>query len=625
MAWNKMGGFLGKKPKKNRIFIKSLLVFTLCLYFAFGSYRLTKFFTTDEHYWIHERILQYWQAVHHQEWEKTMINDKPGIALAYVSGIGLFWELHPDLYVEKIAKHVTKYDTDHTERLNLIFRLPILIFNGLFSFFFFWIIQKITGSDWIALWSAMLILLSPVLLGISRVVNPDSLLWVFSSASLFSFLAYLKLDKKKYATLSALFLGAAILSKYTAVILFPFFFAALIYKYLSNFHGWESQNKIKNNLGKLLAAYFAIIAASLIMFALLMPAIMFGKIFYYQKTIADIFSQLKTIFFIIVSVSALLLADAYFLKNFLTKFVFKWLEKSKKIWVRAVYFILAAVFIFVLINWITNQGIINLENIPFDTRRDSEFTDLPFYQKMILEFYPVVFSLPPLVILSLLYIWIKSLFKESRLNDVLFLLSSFVVIYYLAVIKNDLLATVRYSIMVYPLLISIAAVGIHDFWKSFAKGKARAYFLSIAIIITSITSLWKTSPFYFNYTNFLLPEKYLITGSWGEGGYEAAQHLNSLPNAENLTVWADYSGVCEFFKGTCIKLYDISDHNYLIDYYVLTRRGEIKYEPSRPRWRKPGYIDAYKYYGRNDPDWSLYINNRPGNFIKIFKADAEAS
>jgi len=602
-------------------FPKIILVLALCFYFIFGSYRLTKFFTTDEHYWIHERILQYWQGIKRLDWKMTLINDKPGITLAYISGLGLFAEPHPDLFIEKTEKHITQYDVANTERLNLIFRLPILIFNGLFSIFLFWIIKKNVDDAWTALLAAILILLSPVLLGISRIVNPDSLLWAFSTASILSFTAYLRFREKKYAALTLIFLAASILTKYVAVVLFPFLFIALLYHYFLNFESWERRKEIKIEMKKLVAAYFILIAGALAMFGLLMPAAIFGRLFYEEKTIIEIIAQLKIMFEIIAAVVFFAFADIYFLSAQLAKSVFAFLRRTEKIWKRLLYLILSGNFLFVLVNWMGNQLFMNFDLIPFDARRDDLFIALPLYKKFILEFYPVVFSLSPLVIIFLLYIWIRSLFKEARNGYIVFLLSLFVIIYYAAVIKNDLLATVRYSISVYPVLFILAAVGIRELWDDLKLKEHWKNWLAAGLVILSASSLWITAPFYFDYTSFLLPKKYLVTGSWGEGGYEAAQYLNSLPDAENLTVWADYSGVCEFFVGKCIKIYVFEEKHYDIDYYVLTRRGEIRYRPSRSKWRKPQFVDAYKYYGREDPDWSLYIGGRPGNFIKIFKSE----
>ena len=213
--------------KKQDFWAKIIVVLAIIIYFVFGLYNLSKFVTTDEHYWINERIIQYWQALHKQDWKMTYINDKPGITLAYISGLGLFWEPHPDLYIEKLEKHISIYNPGETLRLNFIFRLPLLIFNGLFCLFLFWLIKKVTENDWIAAFTASFILLSPILLGISRIVNPDSLLWNLSFASILSFFLYLKSEQKKFALLTTFLLGLLLITKYTSVILFPFFFHIL--------------------------------------------------------------------------------------------------------------------------------------------------------------------------------------------------------------------------------------------------------------------------------------------------------------------------------------------------------------------------------------------------------------
>jgi len=218
-----------------------ILVVSVLIFYAFGVYRLAKFETADEHYWIQERIPQYWDAVSNGKWKKTLINDKPGVTLAFISGIGMIFENHPASYA-KLEGHVNIYDPANTERLNLIFRLPLLIFSGLFCLYFFWIIKKITQNQWLALWFSIFILLSPILLGISRIINPDSLLWIFSTAAIFSFIAYLKLQEKKFIVYSALLLGFSLLSKHIASILFPFLFVLILFYILQNFKNWSEKN-----------------------------------------------------------------------------------------------------------------------------------------------------------------------------------------------------------------------------------------------------------------------------------------------------------------------------------------------------------------------------------------------
>jgi hypothetical protein len=108
----------------------------MATFFSFGLFHLGKFETTDEHLWKYERIGQYWQALAEQDWEKTYINDKPGVTVALISGIGLLREPHPEDSVHRPqpagdSRLFEAYQSDQSERVNVIFRLPILVFSAL--------------------------------------------------------------------------------------------------------------------------------------------------------------------------------------------------------------------------------------------------------------------------------------------------------------------------------------------------------------------------------------------------------------------------------------------------------------------------------------------------------------
>lgn len=608
--------------KNKKMMIRLFLFIVVVFYFLFGFYRLAKFETTDEHYWIQERIPQYWNAVLEGKWKKTLINDKPGVSLAFISGFGLLFENHPELYI-KSEKHISVYNPANTERLNAIFRLPILIFNGIFSLFFFWIIKKITQNQWLALWFSILILLSPVLLGISRIINPDSLLWVFSAATIFSFIAYLRLYEKKFIAYSSLFLGFSLLSKYIASILFPFLFILLLFHIIQNFKRWGEKNNIRKNVLNFSIGYWLTIIGSFFIFSFLFPAVIFGKDYFQQKTVITILGELKFIFPLLFSANIFILIALYLFKKDTMSIFLEKLVSMKNIFAKFVYLILSSIFVLVLVNWVLGNDFMGLSRVPFDARKDPIFSrDLATYQKVLLEFYPLVFSMSPLVVLALLFLWIKSIYGKSYFDRITFPLSLFLLAYIGASISNNLLATIRYSIMLYPLFFFLAAAGILEFLIFLPALKFKKVTASLVIIGAGFLALWFSKPFYFEYTNALLPKKYLITGSWGEGGYEAAQYLNSLPGAKDLTIWADYSGTCEFFVGKCLKIYKVNELKDGIDYYVLTRRGEIRYRPDHIRWIKnPDNVDAYKYYKKENPEWILEINDRPGDFIKIFKSE----
>ncbi len=165
----------------------------------------------------------------------------------------------------------------------------------------------------------------------------------------------------------------------------------------------------------------------------------------------------------------------------------------------------------------------------------------------------------------------------------------------------------------------LAAIGLYDLISVFSKKFAVRVLVSIFLIAVSMVSLFLAKPYYFNYTNFLLPRDKIIVGAWGYGGYEAAEYLNKFDDADKITVWTDYYGVCEFFKGKCITDQKIDLEKYQIDYYVITRRGGIRYNMGSDI--NQNSVKAGKYYTKEDPIWQLNINNRPQNYIKIFEAE----
>jgi len=246
-------------------------------------------------------------------------------------------------------------------------------------------------------------------------------------------------------------------------------------------------------------------------------------------------------------------------------------------------------------------------------------------EKYLFEFNPLVFSITPIVLFFVGFLLIRMTFFRKKVEH--FFLSFgiifFILAYYTASIASDVVVTVRYGIILYPLVAFLAAIGLWELYVLWLKKLHSSILIATTILAIFISSLsiFYIQPFYFNYTNFLLPKNKLISDAWGYGGYEAAQHLNSLPNPENITIWADYYGVCEFFRGKCLTDYKFDQTTYPIDYYVLTRRGKIRYQPDLAKRQKEGNVAAYKYYDRTNPVWELNINGRPKNYIKIFKAD----
>ncbi len=592
----------------------------LVSYFAFGLYHVTQFITADEHYWVYERIPQYWKAIAEHKWKKTFINDKPGVSLALVSGIGYF--LHPDS-----TKHCEQNDdkfytckTDETETLYFAFRLPILLINGVLLILCFFLISKLTNS-WIALWSTMLIALSPILLGISQIVNPDALLWSFGSIGIFSFLVVLKYPEKKYIALAALFTGLALLSKYTAIILLPFYLL-LITAYFLIAPDEELPTPRATLLRQLFSfSIIAIVALGILCFFL--PAILLNP-----KTLGLFFATIpdKTPPLIAASVPLILfLIDTCF---FHSRFLIKLRAFCRKHLHFA--FVIPAFFLFLFTFVILTRHLFPDWNIftqiPFDIKNitNSRYYGIPLntFQSFLLEWSPLVFSLTPITLFGLGNLWIHTL--RSKNNQYLFLsslLPLLILIYISILLHSNILATVRYTILLYPIFSVLAALGFWHIAKRFAKYPLSKLLITALIFIASVVSIIFIRPFYFNYTNLLLPQKIIINDAWGYGGYEAAQYLNTLPNAKNSAIWSDYYGVCEFFVGRCLTAYTFDKEKIKPDYYVLTRRGGIRYMSKYDNWEMKSGLTAYKYYNVSNPDWQLFIGNHPGNFIKVIKVE----
>jgi hypothetical protein len=669
-----------------KIFFQSprfLLVIALAIYFIFGFHHLSDSISADEHFWLPnsgtERIADYWEAIGKGKWKDTRINDKPGITLAWTSGIAMLFDDAKSQIVT--SDHTFKqFNPAETKKINFLYRLPILLLSGLFSLFFFWIIKKITGDDWIALLSATGILLSPVLLGISQIVNPDSLFWIFGAASLFSFYAYLQNEGtgKKLAFLASLFLGLALASKYVSVIFFPFFFFMLVAYFFFNYESWRGRaEEFSKIILKKCLTYIGVIIGGMLLFAILMPASFVEPKVFYAGTIG--FPGMQPIFWSTIILNILLILDSLIIKSRVLRFLFEKLEIARRHGDKIIYFILAGTVVFVLINWLSRQGIVELSGVSFDTKTKDSFSRLPYLTRYASEFVPLIFSLTPLALLSLIYLWIKGIFKELPYKSFTFILSAFFLIFYIAVIEQGLLVTVRYSIILFPLAAVLSAIGILDFfrtsWDKISK-RALVVFISVfsiviiwqiinlvqfyllsgdsqknfvkfayrtetsnilfltaagvlafviykyfpweklkqvsktwiytGVMILSIFSLWLISPFYFSYTNELLPKNYIISGAWGYGGYEAAQLVNSFTDAQSLTVWADSYGFCEFFVGKCIHKSKVNTTKYPIDYYFLTLQATLPMNFSHPT--------------EKDPVWKLYIDGRSKSFLKLKKA-----
>ena len=603
---------------------KPLFAVVIALYGLFGSLHLTQFVTADEHYWLYERVPKYWNAWGDLELRKTFINDKPGVALALVTGPAL-------LFLDDTSAHCVEQDnrlydcqTEETRALLLAFRIPILIANGLILVYLFFLLTRLFGS-WTALFAATLTGLSPILIGMTQIVNPDALLWSTSAAALFSYLAVLRFGRLLDIVLTIAFTAFALLSKYTALILFPFFALALIVRFLTNHQTDASPEHSRATLRSDVSRLAGIFLGSSLLLLTAVPAFLLDRKYLveYLATVPD----KEVLLFVFAPIVLLFLADVYLFRGkflfLLRSSMFRFFPFLRIVGVIA----LVLVFAVILARYLWPSW--GIYAIPFDIK---DLTDARYhaavpnaFESYFLEWNAILFSLTPIALASLILLGLWSLWKKpSAESPTMLVLALFALGFAAILVHSNVLATARYAIMLFPVLallgghgLSLMAGWIEDRGKSWRPG------IAIIVIAASVASLVAIYPFYANYANVFLPRTALVADAWGYGGYEAAQYLNTLPDAESLTVWSDYYGVCEFFVGRCLTAYTFDGNEIRPDYYALTRRGEARYMSRYERWERLSGLVAHRYYRQTaiPPVWSLEIDDRPGNYIKVFKVE----
>lgn len=650
---------------------------TLVLFFGFGLHHIGQFVTADEHYWVYERVPQYFEAWEKLKLKKTFINDKPGITLALVTGPALLWNKDTERHCRELKNRILECNTERTSFLFGSFRVLILLTNLLLLTLIFFLLSKLT-NEWVAVWSISLIALSPITLGLSQIVNPDALLWSLGSAALFAWLALMKTGERQYAFLTLFLLGFSLLTKYVALILVPgFILASLLYFLLRREDLNENLAVLK--LKQEILWLVVIVGGAITLMLVFLPALALERKYLaeFLMTVPDKerlvfwFSPLALWFF----------ADLYLLRGYSLIRLRRSVQKCFA-WTR----VLSATFFLIFIGLVVARHAIPdwsiFSLIPFDLKDLSDaryYTSIPnFFETFTLEWNALVFTLTPIALLGLLFAWLHGLRRPY--HDFFFFpffLGIFSLLLMTILIRSNVLATPRYIILLYPLFAFIAGLG---FWhvaqlftrqgtaslglaKKFPYGAKEQTFhffklthlrnfltlhlqkafgrsgkfddkpsgagnnikiaFSLLLLAGSIASLVSIRPFYFNYANFLLPKDALLADAWGYGGYEAAQYLNRLPDAESLTVWADYYGVCDFFVGRCLTAYTFDGNVIKPDFYVLTRRGEQRFMSRYKRWERLSGLTAHRYYRQSEisPVWSLEIDNRPGNFVKVFRVE----
>jgi hypothetical protein len=593
------------------------------IFLSFGLVGLTKFAAVDEPLWYNNRIAKYWKNIGEHDWKGTSISDKPGITLAWATGPGLWFKTPKEYKSIRYEGEVYSANQDSIENFYLAFRLPLLLVITLSLPLFYFFIERLLGRT-TALFSYAFLSTSPVLIGISKIINPDALLWIFAPLSILSYLLFLNRRFFRYLILSGIFLGLALLTKYVANIILIFFISLIFLEYL--YH-----RPINEPFSAFLKRSFAelgiLIYAALATFYILFPAVWIKPM---KLLTATIYSQaFEKVTPLLLMFLALILIDHLANRARITDTITTFLDRFKRsLAVGIVSFFLISLIATLMITWrgMHPYDFSELLASPKTIEGRSDFIGV-----FLTNFYPLVFGIPPISLLLLLiapFMFLKRSFSTSPSNRTALYLILFVLLYYLGATVNSVAMITRYQIILFPITALLAGITLTRLLKTSGirfplLSSSVPIAIAGCILLTGSLTLSAT-PFPLSYASSLLPNSYHTNiKDMGSGSYEAAQYLNTLPNAEQLLIWTDKDGVCKFFVGHCKR-----GRNYQalrqdgLDYIVVSsdrKNRTTKMMASEITLQKPGLIRFDQYYTKPSPSFELNINDRPSQYVRVYR------
>lgn len=589
-------------------------------FFTFGYQGLTHFAGVDEPLWTDGRIPKYWHNIEERDWRGTRISDKPGITVALAAGPGLWFIDTNDYKTIRSAGELRSKDLD-IETLYRALRLPILITITLLLPLFYLLIERLIGKHQ-ALVAYAAVALSPVLVGISKIINPDSLLWLFVPQALLTYLVFLKRRQYRYLILSGILVGLALLTKYVAnfVIVFMIGLVFLEWLYQEKTRRLSLSHYLKKSLSDLAILIFTALAT----FYVLFPAVWIKPEKLITSTLySQAFEKFAPLFIVLLLFIGI---DLIWNQTRALSYLLKLLERARLAlaWITGSFFIVTSLF--VLANsWLgmTWYDFMNLLSSPKTVLGRTDVFGI-----FLTNFYPLLFGLTPLILIGLFagasLVFRKVFFRSDTARFALYLML-FILLYYVGATGNGVAMIVRYQIVLFPIAAILASLGLCACYEYFVPAKENRYAFPtlVGVIVGLGIGTLSATPFPLSYASSLLPDQYHTdVKDMGPGSYEAAAWLNAQPNAEELVIWTDKDGVCKFFVGKCRRGFGSYAARRLegLDYIVVSSGRE-----SRTTKMVIGQVNSGvpairydQYYQREAPTHEIRINGRLNQFVRIY-------
>lgn len=580
---------------KKKLVLQDLLAGILVIIFTLLClYQLGKFMSVDEPKWIKDRIPQYAESWIKPNVSLSLINDKPGITPSLLAGT--------IVNTEFLRSDYFKASVPEMETLLINTRTPIIIFISLSLYLLYMIVKDIYNANF-ALFFLGSIVLSPPLIGISRIINPDSTLWIMLTLFFFSILAAKKTEKESYFLAAGIFYGLALLSKFTAI---PYLMLPLLYIFFSNL---KNKRRFYNDI----AGFLFTLTIAFLTYSLFNPSVLlsFNRLF---KLTFFIKVQQTPSIFLFIGFLLLVLALEFNIKNLLQQL--HQIKYSKLIF--GLLLLLSFVLISLIILDFYPNSIFNLNTY---LNQISIQGSLP--ERILQSFSLQVFTNSSSIILIIIASPFLYLFrgKHTPQNnyELLSILSYIFIFLIFSVVFTTITIPIRYQIHLYPLVLFLATyLLIYN-----TRKRTLNIFIITFLILISISEIKHVSPYYLNFQNLLKQEvSPYLTESWGFGGYEIAEYIQeNLPRDQKI--WSDREGVCEFVDNDCEKrkgnpFAESSPYDYL----VLTDSGyKLMIKETQEGENNDLLLLWQNYYNSKEPAYETYVNDNQSLHFKILKID----
>ena len=145
---------------------------------------------------------------------------------------------------------------------------------------FWYLLRRLSNNNTITNAATLLVATTPTLIGFSRIINPDALLWGFATLSILAFCNALIINRRKFyfAIFAGLTLGLALLSKYTAAILW------LLFAFIFTIHGLLTHKSWRSVCINYTQILIILTSVALVIFTILMPQTLFNPKHFLEGT-----------------------------------------------------------------------------------------------------------------------------------------------------------------------------------------------------------------------------------------------------------------------------------------------------------------------------------------------------